>query len=444
MADNDPSWEPPPARRSRRVPPVVLLVAVVVVGLLAGRATGGGGDRELAVEVDTTPSPTAAPTPSPSAAPTPAAPTPTPDSTVAWSLRWRTLPAAPITAREYHTAVWTGREMLVWGGSSITADGDSVAKADGAAFSPRSGRWRRLPPAPIGGRFGHIGVWTGEEMLVWGGADHSETAPVTGAAFNPDTGRWRTTAPAPIQGRSNHVAVWTGKELLVWGGTFRDVFGDGAAYDPATDRWRRLPRGPLAERFGATAVWTGEEMLVWGGATHTLDYDAGPKGAAYDPVADRWRRLPPSPLRGRADHIAAWTGREMVLWGGSALGFGGQVFGDGAAFDPVSDRWRSLPRGAPTPRFGHSAVWTGAQVLVWGGVNRTFTDDGGAYDPRRDRWTPIAPAPVEGPSRYPAVWTGDQDEGLMLLWGGSVTPSGAAYRAPGPARLRGLRGIFTR
>jgi hypothetical protein len=60
--------------------------------------------------------------------------------------------------------------------------------------------------------------------------------------------------------------VWTGDQLLIWGGTpgtYNNFFADGAAYDPATDRWHRL--APSSGRFASGAVWTGTEMLVWGG-----------------------------------------------------------------------------------------------------------------------------------------------------------------------------------
>ena len=74
------------------------------------------------------------------------------------------------------------------------------------------------------------------------------------------------TANAP-SARSGHQAVWTGDEMLVFGG--RNAGGDladGAAYRPATGTWRPLSvaGSPLA-RHDATEVWTGSELLVFGG-----------------------------------------------------------------------------------------------------------------------------------------------------------------------------------
>src|SRR5437762_11089277 len=59
----------------------------------------------------------------------------------------------------------------------------------------------------------HTAVWTGSEMIVWGGADGSGVLN-TGGRENRGTDRWTATrtsnAPA---GRSNHTAVWTGTEM---------------------------------------------------------------------------------------------------------------------------------------------------------------------------------------------------------------------------------------
>ena len=40
-------------------------------------------------------------------------------------------------------------------------------------------------------------------------------------------------------------------------------------------------------------------------------------GLAYDPAGNRWDDLPPAPVLGRVDPIAGWTGRRLLVWGGT-------------------------------------------------------------------------------------------------------------------------------
>ena len=118
------------------------------------------------------------------------------------------------TAREYHTAIWTGVEMIVWGGLS-----NSVGLNDGSRYNPASNSW--TPIQSIGSpsaRYYHSTVWTGTEMMVWGGFGGSSYLN-DGARYNPITDTWtavaKTGAPSV---RAYHTGVWTGSELIVWGG----------------------------------------------------------------------------------------------------------------------------------------------------------------------------------------------------------------------------------
>lgn len=70
--------------------------------------------------------------------------------------------------------------------------------------------------------------------------------------------------------RSHAVVVWTGQELLVWGGL---PFGidtkwknDGWRYAPATDSWQAMSatNSPTARQF-PVGLWTGSELVIWGG-----------------------------------------------------------------------------------------------------------------------------------------------------------------------------------
>ena len=86
----------------------------------------------------------------------------------------------------------------------------------------------------------------------------------------PATNTWTatTTTNAP-SGRTLHTAVWTGSEMIVWGGYDASpayVLNTGGRYNPSTDSWTATSttNAPTGRR-GHTAVWTGSEMIVWGG-----------------------------------------------------------------------------------------------------------------------------------------------------------------------------------
>jgi N-acetylneuraminic acid mutarotase len=270
---------------------------------------------------------------------------------------WIQLASAP-QARANHTAVWTGQDMLVFGGGGA-----------GLRYDPAKNRWSDLPTnnAPSD-RSQHVSVWTGTEMLVWGGS--TANGPTnTGARFNPTVGSWQplSTNGAP-SARWNASAVWTGQELLIWGGRYLNTaLGDGARYNPATDTWTTMSmQDAPTPRWASAAVWTGNEMLVWGG-DGASDANAG---ARYDPVADAWTPMTtqdaPSASVAFAlaleNQPAVWTGSEMIAVSESDAG---------ARYNPATDSWTALPTdGAPAPRTGPTAVWDDQdqELIVWGGA----------------------------------------------------------------------------
>src|SRR5260370_29378284 len=76
-------------------------------------------------------------------------------------------------------------------------------------------------------------------MIVWGGDDNSGYSN-TGGRYNPGTNSWTATSTtnAP-SGRDSHTAVWTGSEMIVWGGSLGgyNQFNTGGKNHPCTDGW---------------------------------------------------------------------------------------------------------------------------------------------------------------------------------------------------------------
>src|SRR5688572_7268942 len=364
----------------------------------------------------------------------------TPDITVTDGSGWRQLPEAPGGGRVGHTAVWTGREMVVWGG---TGDLEADPVTDGAAFDPAAGTWRKLPAAPISPRFDPQAFWTGSEVVVFGGASVHEGPLADGAAWNPASNAWRPIAVPPTGIRDAAVVAWAGDRLVVWGGATVSPAGasddadpqfhnDGAAWVAADDTWVAVPAAPIPARSSAESVWTGSRLIVAGG------YGAGEgeerrDGAAFDPVSGVWSPIADRPAPGSCGGETPCAG----VWTGSVALFPGA----GLAYDPAGNRWSAV---APFPAAegrvttGYAMVWTGGRLLIWGSPPESSEAgttpggmDGFSYDPAGNGWQKFAAGPLSRRDYPTAVWTGRE----MLVWGGTtgdaVLADGAAYRPPG-------------
>ncbi len=322
----------------------------------------------------------------------------------------------PLPSDRYgHTVVWTGAEMIVWGGSA------QIWRLNtGGRYTPTTDTWMATSTGANcpSGRSGHTAVWTGMEMIVWGGWNGGSL--MTGGRYNPETDTWQSTSKGTgcPSARFSHTAVWTGSEMIVWGGAYESemCWNSGGRYTPDTDTWAATSTMidcPAARYFHA-AVWTGMEMIVWGGADEFGSYLN--TGGRYIPGTDTWAATSTGTdcPTGRYWHTAQWTGAEMVVWGG----YGGLNLNDGARYEPAKDFWTATSRGTGCPpgRFLHTAVWTGTEMMVWGGFGWDYFNSGSRYAPVTDTWTPIS-AGERCPSArglHTAVWTGTE----MIVWGG--------------------------
>ncbi|HEY7148566.1 MAG TPA: GerMN domain-containing protein [Gaiellaceae bacterium] len=343
---------------------------------------------------------------------------------------WGMLPAAPIPAPDLVRSVWTGDEMIVFGRVDKRGSHGEILSSTNvaAAYDPKANSWRRLAaPFSAPGYPGNWNaVWSGKEMIVLGDVDQ---------AFDPEQNRWRRLPPAPA-GRAG-IAVWTGKELVEWGGgCCGDASDDGAAYDPSSNTWRKLPAAPVGGRQSPVGAWTGKELVIFPGR----DPDGkSVGGAAYDPAKNSWRPIGrnPEPAPGAT---AIWDGHEVVVVEGwRASGPSTATL----AYDPATNVWRRLA--ATSGRVGAAIVWTGSRFVVWGGKTGPGATlalrHGQSYEPIGNRWSPLPRSPLPGRVDQTAVWTGRE----LIVWGGSTNScllnkpchirfhaDGAAFRPTAP------------
>ena len=274
------------------------------------------------------------------------------------------------------TAVWTGTEMIVWGG----LDDNSLFHYDGGRYDPELDLWHPTGTMNVPAARGlHAAAWTGSEMIIWGGSGWGGSfAP--GASYDPATDSWRavSTVDAPF---TAEVSVWTGTEAIFWGGDSL-----GGRYNPTTDSWSVMTtiNAPSAGP-GYSVVWTGSEMIAFGGiGTDTV-------ARRYRPATDTWTDATTVNAPGARDHHAAvWTGTEMIIWGGF---INDGTTPTGGRYNPVTDHWTPTNvADSPITRMWPVGVWTGTEMLVWGGNDWLFLGDlgdGARYNPATDSWTTI-------------------------------------------------------
>ena len=71
----------------------------------------------------------------------------------------------------------------------------------------------------------------------------------------------------------------------------------------------------------------------------------------------------------------------MIVWGGYGVA-GSDLLNTGGRYDPATDSWTATSiTNAPEARYYHTAVWTGSEMIVWGGVDGSILIPAGRYDP---------------------------------------------------------------
>jgi hypothetical protein len=280
---------------------------------------------------------------------------------------WTELPEPPL-ALYRGVSLWTGSELIYWGGHTY----DGTETMDGATYRPERESWARMAQAPPELNGGQA-VWTDREMLVWGPGER-------GAAYDPKSDTWRLLPPAPIEPRMPSAVAWTGREFVVWGDRERAASAmDGAAYDPASNAWRAVADAPFPLN-SSEAVWTGNEMIVFGSHLDGRNVSDVPhaRALAFDPAADSWREIPiPQQVRlsPQASSIA-WMGTEMIAWDYETKA---------VLLDPSIDHWK--PTGDELP-FRFSECYP-ESAETEGMVFATFCSQNAIYDSARAAWVKL-------------------------------------------------------
>jgi len=327
---------------------------------------------------------------------------------------WSAAPAPPLSRRTAQASVWTGTELLMWGGTE-----SNLANAgDGAAYDPVTRAWTPMPASPLSPRNTAFAVWTGTRALFWGGNANGSLL-MDGASYDPASRTWAMlpAGPLPPAGNGGQAIVWTGTHMVVI------QPGAAAAFDPATSSWAPLPALPGdCQPSTIGAEWTGSQVITW--VARSPSPPDSPCFSAYSwvPGSLAWTSVPGQPDdAGFPFGTSASIGGRLLFLGGGGCGPGAACparnFFDGAWFDASSGTWTYLPvkfSGGRGP-----AVWTGSAMVVFATKAGASTDPeygpsdipagaAAAFDPSTGSWTDLAPCPVPDLTNAGLAWTGRQ------------------------------------
>ncbi|MDE3132186.1 MAG: hypothetical protein KGL16_13635 [Acidobacteriota bacterium] len=296
--------------------------------------------------------------------------------------RWRVLARSPIGSPAGASVVWDGSALLEIGGGN--PGGQRRERRTGAAFDPRSGRWRTIATAPTSVLTdGASTVWTGRALFVFG-ASEPPGPPPTGIAglYDPSSNNWTVTSPAPVRLPSNGVAaVWSGKRVILAAihGNGTHAALESAAYDPATGLWQKLKLSPPAGHYplAVEMVATNRGVLAWSLWSRGRRISAN-GFVIYSGVdvfrlrTGRWRSV-----------TGAWPQHRTVdqpLFTGSRVLLGANQIWCGACSHPApvdANGWSVNPATLAVTRLAHGPLDDIQPQILWSGSAEIALDIGG-------------------------------------------------------------------
>lgn len=324
-----------------------------------------------------------------------------------------------------------GRDLFLWGGFCGFGACDAGARLDA------SGEWSLVASAGDGrGRVAHEMVATADNRVVIAGGLGCDSLLVHCAeslVYDATTDTWLGVDAGGLDfRRTDHSLVMLESgDALLFGGRTGDrtnvYFDDTYLLDLEANAWRASASmyRPARRQHAELIAIAGGAFLFGGSGGVGVATLSAP--ALYDSASDEWRPCATEGSPGpRIIHSMVWTGAEVIVWGGGVVG-GTTGFATGFAYDPELDAWRPISsEGAPSPRAGHVAVWlpTYGAMVVWGGAGascergrgdgRRVCGDAFAYFPMEDRWASVA---TEREYRRAVRYAFATETGF-IFWGG--------------------------
>ncbi|MFN2471751.1 MAG: Kelch repeat-containing protein [Gaiellaceae bacterium] len=261
-----------------------------------------------------------------------------------------------------------------------------------AVAEPATGPgWRLAPPIPSPRKEFGFATWR-SEVVVAGGVDAADTTARVDA-YSPRTRRWRRLPPLPEAMHGGMAAASAGRLYVVGGATSKQL--SYALYVLSGRRWKPLKTMPRSRGAAGTAV-IGNRLYVVGGVTYAGSASGtvlATSMLAYDFRSGGWIDLVgPTP---RENLAVAARGGLLYAIGGTTVGPGGNdITGDVTTdlvevYNPRTNQWRKL---APIPeaRTRTAAVTVSGMIVAAGGQDNAFKPMASVYAlDDADRWRPL-------------------------------------------------------
>ena len=330
------------------------------------------------------------------------------------------------------TIVWTGSEFLLWGGGRVPYNcgagfcSYSYLSNKGLKYNPATNVWTTMPVtnAPVA-RYYHKAVWTGTEMIVWGGKDRLQDSlhsfQNTGGKYNPTTNTWTPLSiPPSFAGRQDFTMTYIGSnKVIIWGGKAVEPktrtitlqcasgplsvyyydsirnYSDGIIYNTINNTWTTMNNsGAPSARYAATAEWYVDRLIIAGGTNTSHTFGCGSctgaigfpvpcakaiyidsilkTGAQYSPATNVWSPIPDAPRAFTG--LSSFFDNEQYIW----------IYGSDSTmlYEPSADDWLLLSQN-PLPVFSNplqrQLAWQGniinngiAEKIALPGVEHPF------------------------------------------------------------------------
>jgi len=295
--------------------------------------------------------------------------------------------------RANHVGVILGSDYVIFGGASPAY---GPALATGAQYDLTNDTWAPISDLAAA-RVSHVGVSTGTSILTFGGLTNQSNGDNEGPGleeFVPSSGGGQWTALAPANTptlRYNFGGTWTGSSFFIVGGGSNSVpdLSDGAAYTPGSgwvDYPCALPQAGWTEPI--LLIQDANIRVAWGGYPN---YESG-AGASF--AGGRWSNwTEPADPNGYVNTYYAVTGTKVYFI--TSPSPPGQSVGTDltgiAALDISEGTWTTdttpLPAGFCMSS-NHAVAWSGSELVAWGGQCSTSDPTaigtatvGGRYQP---------------------------------------------------------------